>query len=90
MFDYSFHWRSAFKALPDMLAGAWVTLETAALSMLLGTLIALLLTVMRQMPSRRLAKAAVNCSGMCWTMTMPGQSWGMASRNSREGAGNVS
>ena len=49
MFDYSFHWRSAFKALPDMLAGAWVTLETAALSMLLGTLIALLLTVMRQM-----------------------------------------
>ena len=49
MFDYTFHWRSAFKALPDMLAGAWVTLETAALSMLLGTLIALLLTVMRQM-----------------------------------------
>jgi His/Glu/Gln/Arg/opine family amino acid ABC transporter permease subunit len=49
MFDYSFHWRSAFRALPDMLAGAWVTLETAALSMILGTLIALLLTVMRQM-----------------------------------------
>lgn len=49
MFDYTFHWRSALKALPDMLAGAWVTLETAALSMLLGTLIALLLTVMRQM-----------------------------------------
>jgi len=49
MFDYTFHWRSAFKALPDMLAGAWVTLETAALSMLLGTVIALLLTVMRQM-----------------------------------------
>lgn len=49
MFDYSFHWRTAFKALPDMLNGAWVTLETAALSMLLGTLIALLLTLMRQM-----------------------------------------
>lgn len=49
MFNYSFHWRSAFKALPDMLAGAWVTLETAALSMVLGVLIALLLTVMRQM-----------------------------------------
>lgn len=49
MFDYSFHWRSAFRALPDMLAGAWVTLETAVLSMILGTLIALLLTVMRQM-----------------------------------------
>jgi polar amino acid transport system permease protein len=49
MFDYSFHWRAAFKALPDMLAGAWVTLETAALSMVLGVIIALLLTVMRQM-----------------------------------------
>lgn len=48
MFNYSFHWRTAFKALPDMLAGAWVTLETAALSMILGVLIALLLTVMRQ------------------------------------------
>ncbi|WP_152220209.1 amino acid ABC transporter permease [Pseudomonas sp. SCB32] len=47
--NYSFHWRSAFKALPDMLGGAWVTLETAALSMFLGVLIALLLTVMRQM-----------------------------------------
>ncbi|MCP8464022.1 amino acid ABC transporter permease [Pseudomonas sp. ZM23] len=49
MFNYSFHWRTAFKALPDMLAGAWVTLETAALSMILGVLIALALTVMRQM-----------------------------------------
>ncbi|SDH68382.1 amino acid ABC transporter permease [Pseudomonas panipatensis] len=49
MFNYSFHWRAAYKALPDMLSGAWVTLETAALSMLLGVLIALLLTVMRQM-----------------------------------------
>lgn len=49
MFNYSFHWRSAFKALPDMLGGAWVTLETAALSMILGVLIALLLTIMRQM-----------------------------------------
>ncbi|WP_447753556.1 amino acid ABC transporter permease [Pseudomonas nicosulfuronedens] len=49
MFNYSFHWRPAFKALPDMLGGAWVTLETAALSMVLGVLIALLLTVMRQM-----------------------------------------
>jgi polar amino acid transport system permease protein len=32
-----------------MLNGAWVTLETAALSMIFGVLIALLLTVMRQM-----------------------------------------
>lgn len=49
MFDYTFHWHTALKALPDMLSGAWVTLETAALSMIFGVLIALLLTVMRQM-----------------------------------------
>jgi len=48
MFDYNFHWRAAFKALPDMLGGAWVTFETAALSMILGVLIALCLTFMRQ------------------------------------------
>jgi His/Glu/Gln/Arg/opine family amino acid ABC transporter permease subunit len=48
MLDYSFHWRQAFRALPEMLSGAWVTLETAALTMIFGTLIALLLTVMRQ------------------------------------------
>jgi len=48
MFDYNFHWRAAFKALPDMLQGAWVTIETAALSMILGVIIALFLTFMRQ------------------------------------------
>ena len=48
MFDYTFQWRPALRALPDMLAGAWVTFETAALSMIFGVLIALVLTVMRQ------------------------------------------
>lgn len=47
MFDYSFHWRSAFKALPDMIGGAWVTIETAVLAMVLGVLFALMLTSMR-------------------------------------------
>lgn len=47
-FDHTFHWRTAFKALPDMAAGAWVTLETAVLSMVFGVLIALGLTAMRQ------------------------------------------
>lgn len=47
MFDYTFQWRAAWRALPDMLQGAWVTFETAALSMIFGVLIALLLTVMR-------------------------------------------
>lgn len=48
MFDYSFQWRAALRALPDMLGGALVTFETAALSMILGVLIALALTVMRE------------------------------------------
>ncbi len=52
MFDYNFHWRAAFKALPDMLNGAWVTFETAALSMILGVTIALFLVFMRQGKNR--------------------------------------
>ncbi|CAI8915071.1 MULTISPECIES: amino acid ABC transporter permease [Pseudomonas] len=48
MFDYSFQWRAALRALPDMLGGAIVTFETAALSMIFGVLIALALTVMRE------------------------------------------
>ncbi len=28
MFDYTFHWRSAFNALPEMLAGSLVTLRS--------------------------------------------------------------
>ena len=43
MFDYTFHWRSAFNALPEMLAGSLVTLQVTALSMLFGILIAQLL-----------------------------------------------
>lgn len=49
MLDYTFHWRSAFNALPDMLAGAWVTMQTAVLAMVLGMLLAFLLTAMRSM-----------------------------------------
>ncbi|SCK16570.1 polar amino acid transport system permease protein [Variovorax sp. HW608] len=46
-FDYTFQWRVAIEALPAMLSGAWVTIETAALSMIFGVLIALALTAMR-------------------------------------------
>jgi polar amino acid transport system permease protein len=49
-FDYSFRWNVAFKALPDMLAGSWNTVETAVLSMALGVLIALALTAMQSAP----------------------------------------
>lgn len=52
MFDYTFHWRAAFQALPEMLGGAWVTLEIAVLSMLIGTLIAIFLALGQQSASR--------------------------------------
>ncbi len=42
---YTFHWVQAFNALPAMLAGAWVTMELAVLSMGIGTVAAILLAV---------------------------------------------
>ena len=57
-FDYSFRWNVAFKALPDMLAGSWVTIETAVLSMVLGVLIALALTAMQSAPQAVLRRVA--------------------------------
>lgn len=63
MLDYTFHWRAAFNALPPMLQGAWVTLETAVIAMVLGVLIALMLTAMRSMKNpvlRRFADAWVS------------------------------
>ena len=44
--NYTFHWRPAFQALPEMLAGALVTLQIALLGMLLGTCIAIALALM--------------------------------------------
>lgn len=45
MFNYTFHWYQAFRALPDMLAGALVTLELALLSMALGIGLAVVIAV---------------------------------------------
>lgn len=47
MLNYTFHWYQAFRALPDMLAGALVTLEVAVLSMVLGIGFAVLIAVAR-------------------------------------------
>jgi len=44
-FDYTFYWRAAFESLPEMLDGAWVTVQIAVLSMGLGTLLAVFLTL---------------------------------------------
>ena len=54
MFNYTFHWHQAFRALPDMLWGALVTVEVAVVSMVLGVAFAVLLAVGR-MASNRIA-----------------------------------
>ena len=45
--DYNFHWRPVFKTLPDLLESAILTLEVAILSMILGILFGLALSLIR-------------------------------------------
>lgn len=45
MFNYTFHWRPAFRALPQMLEGALVTMEIAVLSMIFGIIAGVLLAL---------------------------------------------
>lgn len=47
MFNYTFRWNQALNSLPQMLEGALVTMEIAILSMVIGILIAILLTLFR-------------------------------------------
>lgn len=54
MFEYTFHWRPILNALPDMLSGAWVTIQIAVLSMLIGTIAGVLLALARQSSNKPL------------------------------------
>lgn len=56
--NYTFHWRSAFQAVPDMLSGALVTMQIAILSMVIGVVIAILLAVSKRSSSRALRAVA--------------------------------
>lgn len=58
MFGYTFQWKQAFARLPQMLDGALVTMQIAVLSMLIGILLAILLTLFRQSGSRVLSGVA--------------------------------
>jgi hydroxyproline transport system permease protein len=58
MFNYTFQWRQAFRALPQMLEGALVTLEIAILSMVIGVVLAVLLALARNSSSRWLRAPA--------------------------------
>jgi polar amino acid transport system permease protein len=52
MFNYTFRWNQALQALPQMLNGALVTLEIALLSMAIGLVCAVALTLFRRSDSR--------------------------------------
>ena len=45
MFNYTFHWNQALRALPEMLDGALVTIQIAVLSMVIGIVGGVLLSV---------------------------------------------
>ncbi|HKM63318.1 MAG TPA: amino acid ABC transporter permease [Acidisphaera sp.] len=49
---YSFHWRAAFLALPDMLEGSLVTIEIAVLSIVIGVAFGILLALARLSQAR--------------------------------------
>jgi len=55
MFSYTFQWKQAFKALPQMLDGALVTLQIALLSMAIGLVVAIALTLFRRSGNRILS-----------------------------------
>ena len=58
MFGYTFQWKQVFARLPQMLAGALVTMQIAVLSMVIGIVLAVLLTLFRQSGSRLLSGIA--------------------------------
>lgn len=58
MFKYSFHWRQVWQAVPDMLWGALVTLEIAALAMVIGTAIGVLLALAKRSENKLLISIA--------------------------------
>ncbi|MFO1209804.1 MAG: amino acid ABC transporter permease [Amaricoccus sp.] len=58
MFSYKFQWNQAFAKLPQMLDGALITMQIAILSMAIGILLAILLTVFRRSGNRMLSGIA--------------------------------
>lgn len=58
MFNYTFHWNQALKALPQLLDGAVVTLQIAILSMVIGASCAIVLTLFRLSGNRILGAFA--------------------------------
>lgn len=47
MFDYNFHWRPVLRSLPDLIEAAFLTLQVAVISMIIGIVIGLCLALIR-------------------------------------------
>jgi hydroxyproline transport system permease protein len=58
MLNYSFRWNQALSSLPQMLEGALVTMEIAVLSMIIGIIIAIVMTLFRMSNIRALSAIA--------------------------------
>lgn len=48
MQDYQFYWTIVFNALPQLLSGAWVTLQITVLSVIIGTAFSIPMSLARQ------------------------------------------
>lgn len=57
--DYTFHWRPVFRKLPDLLDAGLLTLEVAALSMVIGIIVGLALAITRMNGPRPLRALAI-------------------------------
>lgn len=61
MLGYQFYWPIVWAAMPQLLAGAWISLQIAFLSLIIGSLIAMPMSVARQHGSGWSYRAAT-----CW------------------------
>ncbi|SDE50062.1 polar amino acid transport system permease protein [Paracoccus isoporae] len=58
MFNYTFQWKQVYARLPEMLEGALVTMQIAVLSMVIGIVLAVMLTLFRLSGNRILGGVA--------------------------------
>lgn len=65
--DYNFHWRPVFRALPDLLDAAMLTLQVSIFAMLIGTMLGLVL--------------AVSSGSERWPLKLPSKCWIGLARN---------
>lgn len=58
MFNYTFQWKQIYTRLPEMLEGALVTMQIAVLSLIIGIILATMLTLFRRSGNRILSGVA--------------------------------